>query len=392
MKRAVGIAVAIFALVLLVGLAFTLNPGAVDVRLTPSRIVQLPLGILLVGTFVLGAVIAILAVALQQLGRRLAQWGEARRAKQEAQLAELNERGAALGWSGDLERSRAVFKKAWRKDPHNKEAALALAASYTDTGENAAAKQVLEAAVAELPNDPDLRYALGEALRRNGEIGAAIRMQETIRVQYPTAPRVLLALRELYRAAQQWKEAADVQELYIRQMSSSDDLGPEREDLRTLRFREALRIADPNERAAALMPMAENDPSFAAAVEAAGQALIAAGRNDEAQRLWEKSLRRAPRLSTLESLLDLQTQAAGRNRVVDLLGRYGGALDADEARLLRARAALRNDDLERAQEALDGVSNQGSAAVQRCWADLYSKRGNYDRAWTALAAAADAGE
>jgi len=389
MKRAVGLGIAITALVLFVGVAFTLNPGAVDLRLTPSKVVPLPLGILLVGTFVLGAMLAILAVALQQLVRRLAQWSEARRAKQEARLAELNERGAALGWSGDLERSRALFKKAWRKDPRNKEAALALAASYPDTGETAAAKQVLEAAVAEVPNDPDLRYALGEALRRNGETGAAIRMHETIRVQYPLAPRLLLALRELYRQAQQWQEAADVQELYLRQLPSSEDLSREREELRLLRFQQALRIEDPAERAAALVPMAEEDPRFAAAVDAAGEALLAAGHGDEAQRFWEKALRRAPRLALLERLLDLQTQVAGRNRVVELLGRYGATLDADGARLLRARAALRNDDLERAQQALEEVSRQDRVAVQRCWADLYSKRGNYDRAWTALAAAAD---
>lgn len=389
MKRALLLGVALTAVVAFVALAFTMNPGAVDVRLTPSRVARLPLGILLVGTLIGGAMLALLAVSLQQLKRRIEQWGAHRRAKQEARVAEFNAEGAALGWSGELERSRALFKKAWRKDPTNKEAALALAASYGDTGETAAAKQALEAAVAAAPNDPDLRYALGEALRRNGEIGAAIRMHETVRVQHPQAPRLLLALRELYAEAGQWREAADVQELYLRQVPSGEATARERDELRRLRYRDALRREDANERAAALAAIVEDAPAFAPAVDALGDALLAAGRRDEAQRHWEKALRHSPRLALFERLLDMQTDRRGRQRVLDLLARHAGTLDSDGVQVLRARAALRDEDLEGAQRALEAVARVDTAAVQRCWADLYSKRGNFDRAWTALAAVAD---
>lgn len=389
MKRAFALGLAVTALAVFVGVAFLLNPASVDVRLTPSKVVQLPLGMLLVGTLLAGAMSALVALALQQLTQRFSHWGQNRRAKQEARIAELNETGAALGWSGEIERSRAVLKKAWRKDPRNREAALALAASYTDTGENGAAKQTLEAAVAEAPNDPDLRYALGQALRRNGEIGAAIRMHETVRVQYPQSPRLLLALRALYGEAQQWKEAADVQELYLRQLPSSDDLSRQRDELRLLRYREAMGISDPSERLTALTLINDETPGFAPAIDSLGEALLAAGRSEEALRFWEKAAKRAPRLSLLQRMLELQTDRHGRKRVIDLLDRHAAALDSDGLQLLRARAALRDDDLERAQQALEAIAQQDRADVQRCWADLYNKRGNFERAWAALTAAAD---
>jgi tetratricopeptide (TPR) repeat protein len=101
--------------------------------------------------------------------------------------------GEVAAWAGELERSRSLMRKAWRRHAGNSAAALALASSYMDTGEYVAAQEVLQAALDEDANDADLRYALGETLRRRGETFEAIRMLETLRVRFPHAPRVLIA-------------------------------------------------------------------------------------------------------------------------------------------------------------------------------------------------------
>lgn len=384
MRRAVVWAIAVAVLVAFVAFAYVMNPGDVDFRLSGEMAYRLPLGILLVATLVLGVVLAVLAVALQQLNQRLVTWGERRKARQEAETEELNASGVALAWAGEIERSRHVLKKAWRRDPGNTTAALALAASYADTGEIDTAKQILETALGERPNDPDLRLAFGDLLHRNGETEEALRMYETLRVQFPRAPRVLLALREAYAENDRWKDAAQVQDRYISELASSQGIQRERERLRDFRYRAALQIEDPDARIAALDAILAEYRDYAAASDSVGDAMLAGGRVDEAIKVWEKSFKRQPRMELARKMLAQQTTSNGRHRIVALVNKHADALDADQVRVFRARAALQNDALDTAQQELEGVENSADPAVQRCWADLHQKRGDAERAWQTL--------
>jgi tetratricopeptide (TPR) repeat protein len=392
MRRALGLAVAIAALVFLVGIAFTLNPGSVDVHFPGDSVFRVPLGLLLVGTLVSGVLLAVVAVAIQQLNRRFSSWGNRRRAKREAQVVEWNESAADLAWSGEIERSRATFKKAWRLDPQNKEAALALAASYIDTGEFGAAKQALDAALAEAPNDPDLRYALADALHRGGDLGEAIRMLETIRVQYPHAPRLLASLRDLYAEVGQWQEAGDVQEIFLRQVTNSEGVQAERERLHRLRYRRAIQSDDPAARIAGLESILQEDRGYRPAIDSLAETLISCDRAGEAQKLYEKAFKREPRLDLAARLLQLQETSSGRQRIIGLLNKHADGLDGDMVRVLRARAALADDKLDVAEQELEAAADRDTPAVQRCWADLYHKRGETEPAWNALRSAADAAD
>lgn len=384
MKRAVLLTVSVAILVACIAYAYTMNPGDVELRLSRSLSYRMPLGILLVATLVIGAVAGVLAIALQQIARRLATWGERRKAKTEAQIESLNASGAALAWDGEIERSRGVLKKAWRRDPHNKTAALALAASYADTGEYDAAQDALRAAVEQEPGDPDLRYALAEALRRNGETAGAIRMHESIRIQYPHAPRVLVALRDLYAQTEQWGDAVAIQERYLGELANSQGLQRERERLREYRCRAAQNLPDANARLSALQAILDEDRDFASAVEAAGDTLVELGRGAEASTLWEKAFRRAPAVRLARKLLAVQTDNAGRRRVVALIDKFAARLPADDVHLLRASAALESDALETAQRELELVDDATSIAAQQCWADLHQKRGDPERALQTL--------
>ena len=228
---------------------------------------------LIILVFCAGASVALLAGSARNLGAALANWRARRAARLAAQAGEWQHSGEQLAWGGELERSRTLLRKAWKRNPGNSASALALASSYMDTGEYAAAHEVLDGAVARDASDPDVRYALGEALRRLGDHGEAIRMLETVRVQHPRAPRVLISLRELYRETGRWKEAADVQAVYLETLPAAAQL-PERERLVRFRYQAALALSDANGRLTALDAVVQNDRTFVPALVSLGDELI----------------------------------------------------------------------------------------------------------------------
>ncbi len=385
--RRVLLALGGMALVAVFAAVVALNPEAVEFRATPLYSLRPMLGVLLILTFCAGGAVVLLSGALRQMAIGLRTRATRRAARSAAQAAAGHQVVEAAAWRGELERSRTLLRKAWRRQAGNSAAALALASSYIDTGEYPAAQDVLQAALEDDPDDVDLRYALGEAQRRRGAIGEAIRTLESVRVRFPGAPRVLISLRELYRDSARWHEAAEVQAAYLEGLAPA---GREEERQRGLAFRylAALEHAAPAERVAALEALVREAPEFVPAAISLGDALVAAGRADEARKTWEHALRGQPRLALLERLLALEPAGRAHERAVALIGKHAD-LHGDGAHLLLARDALARGALEAAERELRVLSNQEAPTVLRAWAELHRRRGDQEAAWTALARAAD---
>jgi tetratricopeptide (TPR) repeat protein len=387
MKRLL-VFVGVILLIAAFGAIVVLNPGEVEFHPEHIHTFRPMLGLLLVFVFCAGALVAVLGGALRNLGRTVSDWRARRAARPALQAGEWHQAGEQLAWHGEVERSRALLKRARKRHPGNTAAALALAASYMDTGEYADAQEVLETAVAEDAHDPDLRYALGEALRRRGERAEAIRMLETVRVQHPRAPRVLMSLRELYRESGRWKEAADVQAAYLQTLPTAGRAA-ERERLVQFRYQAAVGLADADARLAALDAVVQDDRTFVPALVSLGDALVGHGRREEAGTLWEKAFKRHPRLVFIERLLAQDAAGPRTQRAVALLNKQRGRLDADGVHALLARVALAEGDLARAAAELEAVTRQDTPTVQRMWAEVFHRRGEPARAWEALRRAAD---
>jgi len=365
-----------------------LNPGEVEFHPTHVHSYHPMLGVLLILAFAAGAVFVVLGGGLHQLSQSIGNWRTRRGARAAAVAGAWHEAGEAAAWSGELERSRALLRKAWRRHAGNTGAALALASSYMDTGEYAAAQEVLTAALEEDANDPDLRYALGEALRRQGNAAEAIRMLETVRVRFPRAPRALISLRELYRESERWGDAADVQAAYLDSLPGKSRAG-ERERLVELRYQAAMALPDAGDRLAALDAVVQADRAFLPGLISLGDALVDNRRVDEAKKVWEKALRTHPRLVLIERLLAHSTTARERERTLAVLGKHWHALPGDGVHLILARVALEKGNLDGAERELQAIAKQDAPTVQRTWADLFRQRGDAEAAWTSLTAAAD---
>lgn len=388
MKR-ILLLVGALALVAIVAATVFLNPSEVDFRPTHIHSFRPSLGVLLIITFVGGVVLAALGGALRSVSGRLATWGGRRAVRRSEQAEEWRRDGLRMVWEGDLDHGRSLLRKAWKRRPSDIAAALALASSYLDTGENTAAEEMLAAAVAYDASDPDLRFALGEALRRRGNLDEAIRMLETVRVHHPRAPRALITLRELYRERGDWKNAAEVQAIYLESLPSAVR---EREHATLVNFlyQAALALPEPAERRKALEALLQADRSFVPALVSLGDTLAEQGAAGEGRRVWEKAFKNVQRLVFIERLLATATTAREREQALGLLGKYGQSAAPDALHILLARSALDNDDPDRAEIMLARVSRQEDPVVQRCWADIYRRRGDQGGALSALVKAADA--
>lgn len=376
------------ALAVAFALLIALNPNEVEFRPTHLHSFRPMLGVLLIITFCAGVATVMFGGALRGVSTRLGEWRAQRRARAAAQAGAWYAEGEAAAWAGELERSRALLRKSWRKRSGNSPAALALATSYLDTGEYAKARDVLQAALEEDSNDPDLRYALGEALRRLGEPAEAIRNLETLRVRFPHAPRVLVSLRELYRETERWREAADVQAAFVDTLPAAER-APEQVRLTELRYQAAVALGDPAERLAALDAVVQEDRAFVPALVGLGDALVAADRLDDAMKCWEKAFRARPRLVFIERLLAHERSTREHERILALLGKYWSELDGDGARLLLARAALAAGGFDTAERELRAIGAQETPTVQRAWAELHHLRGDHPAAWEAISRAVD---
>ena len=389
MNRVIEIVVGSVAIVILFFLAW-LHPGPVDFHYWTGRSIRLPLGWLLVFTFLAGVIIVAAVSSLLRLGRRLGSWRARRRVRQAVRVEHWHHSGTTLHWDGDLQGSRGLLRRAWRSQTKNSAAALALAASYLDTGEYRGAQEVLTTAVEEDPNDPDLRYAFAEVLRRNGEQTEAIRMLETVRVQHPRAARALLGLRDLYCEGGSWREAAQLQETYLKILSDGERPS-ERERWLHLRYQAAVSLEDLTPRVDALSALVQSERNFVPAVISLGDGLIMCQRPEEAKRLWERAFRNHPRLVFIERLLAQQNAPRDRQKILTLMNKYSEQLDANRCHLLNARAALASDQLDAAAKELQTIAQQDSRAVRKCWAELYHRRGQVEEAWKTIHAIIETG-
>lgn len=387
MKRAVAILVGV-ATVCLVAYLSWLNPAEVEFRLTPTYTMPGHLGPLMVFAFIAGAVVVLAVVSVQAGRRAVAAWRARRRQRRSERIDEWEERGEQLVWAGDPQRGRALLQKAWQRRPHNAHAVIALAASYRDTGELHRARGLLFDAANQYHTDPDILFALAAAYRAAGERGPCIEVLERLRALHPRAPRVLRALRDAYVDAQRWPEAAALQETLIGELRDIQQATRERESLTRLHYQASLALTDPAARIQALENLADNRTGSLPILVSLGDALLVAGRADEASVVWERALRSTPRTVLVERLAAIATEPRHRDRLRTLLRKLrADQVHADQLRLLTAQLHLADGNTDAAARELEAVQDQTRAPgmLHHLWGEVHRHRGQLEQALNAYA-------
>ena len=385
MKRAMLLGLVMVCLVIYLVL---LNGESVDFRLTSTWIVHWNVGALIGGAFVTG-VLLVLAIAAIQAGRRsFVAWRTGRQQRRSDRIDEWAESGEQLIWGGDVPRGRALLQRAWQRRPDDPRAVLALAASFRDTGELHRARGVLFDAVTQRHTDPDILLALADTHRAAGEPGPCIEALERLRALHPRAPRVLRALRDAYADAERWRDAVTMQDALLAQVRDPQQTIREREYATVLHYQAALQLREPAARVDALETLAGSRPVPVPVLVSLGDALVAAGRPEDASAVWERALRSTPRTVFVERLNRLATTAQHRDRLRTILRKVRpNQVRVDNLHLTTARLHLLDRNIDDAARELQAVQNPGAAPplVHRLWADVHRQRGQVEQALEAHA-------
>jgi tetratricopeptide (TPR) repeat protein len=387
MKRALAILVGV-VLVCVAAYLSWLNPTTVEFRYSPARSLQAPLAALMLLAFVVGLLL-VLSVGMISAGRRaFVAWRQGRQQRRIERIEEWEERGEDLVWRGEIQQGRALLQKAWQRRPESAHAVLALATSYQDTGELDRARGLLTEAAQQHHTNPGVLLSLAEAHRVAGEHAACIEVLERLRALQPRAARVVRALRDSYVEARRWQDAAALQEALLAELRDPEHAARERDLLTALRYQVSLHLPTAEARVQPLEALADHRAGSVPVLVSLGDALLAAGRGDEASVLWERALRSTPRTVLVERLSGLATEARHRDRLRTLLRKLRtDQVQAANVSLLTAELHLADGNVDEAARELETIADPGHAPalLHDLWAEVHRRRGQLEQAINAYA-------
>ncbi|MEA2627402.1 MAG: hypothetical protein QOD06_3447 [Candidatus Binatota bacterium] len=376
------------ALLIGFGYVFYLNPGVVEFRFSGARTYKLPLPMLVLISFLAGAV-AIFLLALV----RETQWTlrdvRRRRSEQRAERKRATiDTGRKLQWQGAPEQARSVLRRA---APKEVEAALALAETDVDSGRAREARDLLERTRAKDPENPRLLWLLARAERRLGHSGAAAVALEQALALEPKSPRLLAELRDAYVAEGRWSDAIRTERTLLPLSSHPDQAVAEQARLQGLRYEQALVAEGDGAVTRELRALVAESPHFLPAVVALGDRLRAQGQHRDAGLVWTRAARLRPEPLLLSRIEAVYRDLGRAEKVLAFYRRLRRRADTPILRLRYARWLL---SLGKTDEAAAELANP-TPDIERLrefhvlQADIHRIRGSTDLALEALGRALD---
>lgn len=334
------------------------NVQETQFRLTPQHTFTMPLGVLMLGATVVGAIVMFVLALMREGRHALREWRVHRELRSAERTAEYQTEARSLALSGDFKRARQLLAKATLKRSPNVSDTVDYADTFLLEGDAAQSRRVLEDAQKDYGNEPLLLYALARACRATGDLPAAIStLERAVRV-YPSSLPILMLLRDVLFEAASWQRACEIQERIIALKPADES---ERNWLAGARFEAAKRVP-PESRGSALRGITTDHPDFVPALLARARDLEDSGDHRRAVRLLEKAAKRRPRSALLDELERI-TPEVNRSKLAKLYTKLvTGDPGNSKLRLRAARffvAAGRHDE---AEQLLAPLSANGSAA------------------------------
>jgi len=360
---------------------FIHNGHSVELRLAGNWMIQAPLAAQLTGAFLVGAVGVFAAIGIRDSGRALARWRRGRVQRRSERVEEMLSEGRRLFWRGEPERARTVLQRAWRAR-QTREGLLGLVQASLAADNAGEARRALDSSREPLADDPEVLCTLADVCRHIGDQAGAITALERARARHPRAERVLLGLRDLYLEAERWSEAAAVQASWLA-LHPRVTSPMAHTLLAGARYEAAMHIPGPAARLKSLEDVLAQAPRFVPAAVSVGDELSAAGRNEEAMRRWEGTLRLQPRTVLVERVRAHAASRADRDRLRNLLRKLrADHLNGDALHYQLAQLWLDDGGIDQAEAEAKAVAAhfKTSAAFRLLQARLDEARGKFEQA------------
>jgi lipopolysaccharide biosynthesis regulator YciM len=280
----------------------SLNTARVRVVVAADWAWEVPLAALVVGAFLVGAVLALLLGLVRDLGRSYHDYQRAREARRAESLGDVYHRGVDAQLSGRAAAALQIYEELLTRDPGHAQAHARLGELALESGD---AKGALVHHLDALRGEerPELVLAAAADFRRTGRPGEAAALLERLLARDHDHVAALRALRDLAVNERQWQRALGAQERIV--ALGSGERRQEQVMLAGIQYelgRALLAEGQPQPAIARFREALRSQSDFLPAAVALGDAHVAAGDSREALRVWERAVETHPELPLLTRL------------------------------------------------------------------------------------------
>ncbi|HET8579259.1 MAG TPA: tetratricopeptide repeat protein [Methylomirabilota bacterium] len=303
----------------LVAYLSSLNATRVRLALGPEWTYEVPIMALVVGAFLLGAILAFGLGMLRELTRSYQDYQLARRARRAESLGEIYHRGVDAQLAGKPVEAAEAFEEVLKREPSHVEAPVRLGELALQRGDaQAALGHHLRALRSEERTETLL--AVAEDYLKLGRPDDAIAMYRRILARDRDHLTALRGLRDVAVGRERWEEGLEAQERLV-QVVPREGRAAEEGWLAGLQYELGRSLLAAGNTAGAITRFKEAlrlQPDFVPAALALGDTQLKAGEAREALRSWERGVEAQPALPLLARIEQLHRDEGRPTRMISL--------------------------------------------------------------------------
>jgi tetratricopeptide (TPR) repeat protein len=366
-----------------------LNPADVDFHFFGGKVIPTDLSILMISSFVLGAMLVFISTLTRDAKRAIEGYQRSRQVKKGQLLKEELNRGMDHFLRGNLAKAKTHFAEVLKRDPSQMDLYFRLSEIALKEGNDEEALHWLERARLIDFRNVDILLLEADLYQRMNRFDEAIRILSRAVGLDETSLKAQRMLREIYRESRRWEEAIKTQKSILKLTK-----GKKAEEEETLfhlglkyeHARDLLNRGGEDHLESALKEAKEivrEEKAFQPGFVLLGDIYLRIGRWASAGKVWGKSF---TRFKSVIFLLRLEDLYLGREDPDTLFRIYQRALKYDPENwviaFFYAKLCLRLEMLDEALEEIHEISvrHKDSPALHRLLAEIYLHKKDFSKA------------
>jgi lipopolysaccharide biosynthesis regulator YciM len=361
---------------------YSLNPTEVTFQYLADRYVDTSLSVLLVGSFLVGAVLIFFAYSLRDLKRAL----RGRREKREReQLRDILYSATDALFKNDLAKAEKQIQTYLKKRTDDPNAYIKLAEIYQKGEKFKKAIDTLEKARLLKADQLEILFMEARVYKASKDYGGAVRIFKEIVAFNPNNREALRELRDIHSEEREWDDALRLQQRIIK-LSPKGEIEQEKRLHQGLQYERARVTAEQGDTGKAIKEVKEilkENASFVPAQVLLGDLFKQTGKVKDAVSVWQRGFAKSHEMIFLSKLEDLYIAEEHPRAIINV---YLDAMQKNPNNIVipffYARLCLRlemiDDALDKLQEMEPNFSENPS--YHYLLAEVYSHRGDHAQA------------
>jgi lipopolysaccharide biosynthesis regulator YciM len=361
---------------------YSLNPVRIQLQYFWGSYWETSLSVLLIGSFLLGAVITFLIYFVRDTLKSMKDHKEH---KLREHLWESFYQATDALFKGDLPKAEKQILAYLNKKPDDPKVYLKLVEVYQRAGKSKKAIETLERAKGLKIDQLEILFREAQIYKETKDYAGAIKTFEEIIALNPTNREAMKELRDIYIEEKEWEEALKVQRKIIK-VSPQKEYDQEKKLQRGIKYERARRMAEGGEKDKGIRELKDiirEDSSFSPPHVLLGELLRRAGKTKEAIKIWSKGFEKTHEIILLNKLEDLYLTEEDPRGIIHL---YLDAMKKEPNNIVipffYARLCLRLEMIDEALEKLEEMEPNLAEhpSYHYLLAEGYSHRGDYEHA------------